>query len=99
MAPPTAPVERIAAGPMLLYAGPGSKNGAYGRWPITMSCEKESKNRPYPARITVLPFPVASQARLMRGAKSFLSGLYKLLNPGCPTCVRSEEHTSELQSQ
>src|ERR1700730_8225515 len=88
MAPPTAPVERIAAGPMLLYAGPGSKKGAYGRCPITMSCEEEAKNIPYPARITALPFPVTSQARLIRGAKFLLFGLYNLLNPGCPTCVK-----------
>src|SRR6476661_8588828 len=76
--PPTAPVDRIGAGPMLLYAGPGSKKGAYGRCPRTMSCEKESKNIPYPARTTVFPLPVTSHTRLTRGAKFFLSALYKL---------------------
>src|SRR2546427_10773920 len=80
-------VERIGVGPMLLYAGPGSKKGAYGKCPSTMSCEKESKNMPNPARTTVLPFPVASHAMLTRGAKFFLSGSYKLLSPGCPTWV------------
>src|SRR5580704_13489940 len=80
--PPTTPVERIGAGPMLLYAGPGSKKGEYGKWPITMSCENESKKMPYPARTTVFPFPVTSHAMLMRGAKFVLSGLYSLLNPG-----------------
>src|SRR6266850_2408959 len=88
MGPPTTAVERIGAGPMLLYAGPGSKKGAYGRWPRTMSWEKESKKIPNPARTTVFPLPVTSHATLTRGAKSFLSGLYKSLKPGCPTCVK-----------
>src|ERR1700685_578397 len=69
MVPPVAPVERIASGPMLLYAGPGSKKGAYGKCPRTTSCEKESKNMPHPARITDLPLPLTSQAILTRGAK------------------------------
>ena len=47
----------------------------YGRWPSIMSCEKASKKRPYPARRTVVPFPVTSHAMLTRGEKSFLSGL------------------------
>src|SRR5580692_2045627 len=82
MGPPTALVERIGAGPMLLYAGPGSKKGEYGKWPKTISWEKESKKIPYPARITDFPFPVMSHARLTRGAKFVLSGLYRLLKPG-----------------
>src|SRR5260370_36332421 len=77
----------IGAGPILLYAGPGSKKGAYGRWARTMSWEKASKKTPYPARTTVFALPVTSHEILMRGAKSFLSGLYRLLKPGCPTCV------------
>jgi len=40
-----------------------------------------------PARTTVFPLPV-SPINLTRGAKSFLSGLYKSLSRGCPTCVK-----------
>src|SRR5215470_3234792 len=71
----TAEIIWLDAGPTGLYAGPGEKKVGYGRCPSTISCENASKKTPNPARSTVLPLPVTSQAALTRGAKSFLSGL------------------------
>ena len=106
MVPPTAPVERIGAGPMLLYAGPGSKKGAYGKWPSTMSWEKASKKIPYPARITDVPFPVMSQARLNPGSKILVVRVIQLAEPRLPNlrqrkCARPRRrrHASDVAQQ
>jgi len=74
MVPATALAEDIGAGPTLLYAGPGSKKGAYGKMPLKEvlgHCVKENAET---ARITVLPPPVTSQTALTRGAKLALAG-------------------------